>query len=101
METHEAVLEGTVAERMAALEREVAAHRERAAAVTHLAPLARDGECYRADLVAEIRRLAGVVGAEKEAALLGDHLRPLGVERLKELQAEYERRVAETCGHTR
>jgi hypothetical protein len=81
--------------RIAQLEREVAEYRERAAEAARLEPLARDGERYRADLVAEITRLAGLVGAAKEAAFLCESLSAAGAERLKELKAEYERRVEE------
>jgi hypothetical protein len=81
--------------RIAQLEREVAEYRERAAEAARLEPLARDGERYRADLVAEITRLAGLVGAAKEAAFLCESLTAAGAERLKELKAEYERRVEE------
>jgi hypothetical protein len=82
-------------ERIAQLEREVAEYRERAAEAARWEPLARDGERYRADLVAEITRLAGLVGAAKEAAFLCESLSAAGAERLKELKAEYERRVEE------
>jgi hypothetical protein len=70
-------------ERIAVLERELASREA----------LAQDGERYRADLVAEITRLAGLVGAAKEAAFLCESLSAAGAERLKELKAEYERRV--------
>lgn len=82
-------------ERIAQLEREMAEYRERAAEAARLEPLARDGERYRADLVAEITRLAGLVGAAKEATFLCESLTAAGAERLKELKAEYERRVEE------
>jgi hypothetical protein len=53
--------------------------------------LATDGELYRRDLQAEIRRLAGIVGAEKEAGFLIEAVPDAPASRLKELVAEYER----------
>jgi hypothetical protein len=95
LETGKPTTDGVSPDRIAQLEREVAEYRERAAEAARLEPLARDGERYRADLVAEITRLAGLVGAAKEAAFLCESLTAAGAERLKELKAEYERRVEE------
>ncbi len=58
-------------------------------------PLSEDGKQYRADLIAEIARLGGVVGSEKEAATVGAALAPGGVKALKEARDEYQKRVDE------
>jgi hypothetical protein len=58
-----------------------------------LRTLAADGELYRADLRGEIRRVAGVCGAGKEAGMVLDVLRDAPAARLKELLAEYQTRA--------
>jgi hypothetical protein len=58
-----------------------------------LRALAADGELYRGDLRAEIRRLAGIVGAEREAGFLMEALPQAPAARLKELLAEYHQRA--------
>jgi hypothetical protein len=64
--------------------------RERAA---EAAPLARDGRLYRDDLEAEIRRLAGLLDASGEAAVLCAALEAAGAPALKRARDEYQRRV--------
>ena len=56
------------------------------------AALAEDGRLYRADLRAEVARLAGCVGAAKEAALLAEALADQPAARWKELRDEYQAR---------
>lgn len=58
-----------------------------------LRTLAADGERYRADLLAEIQRLGGLIGAEKEATTVGAALAAVGVAALKEARGEYQARV--------
>jgi hypothetical protein len=54
---------------------------------------ATDGKLYRADLAAEMKRLAGLVGAEKEcAAILAAAGDSFDASRLKELVGEYQAR---------
>jgi hypothetical protein len=68
---------------------------QRAASTEHRerSELAEDGALYRRDLAAEIARLAGLIGAEREAEALCETLASHGAARLKELREEYERRV--------
>jgi hypothetical protein len=62
-------------------------------ALSALRPLAADGQLYRDDLAAEIRRLAGILDAAQEAEVLCQALKDAGAERLKAARDEYQRRV--------
>jgi hypothetical protein len=63
--------------------------------LTESEPLITDGQQYRADLVAEITRLGGVLGAEREATVVASSLAKAGVASLKEVRDEYQKRVDE------
>lgn len=63
------------------------------AEVESLKPLAADGELYRADLVEDVKRLGGIVGAEREATTIAAALLPAGAPALKEQREEYRKRV--------
>jgi hypothetical protein len=65
----------------------------RALAAAEAAPLARDGRLYRDDLEAEIRRLAGLLDASGEAAVLCAALEAAGAPAHKRARDENQRRV--------
>jgi hypothetical protein len=58
-----------------------------------LAELGADGQLYRDDLAAEVTRLAGIVGAEKEAELVLVAVKSAGAARLKDVVREYQDRA--------
>src|SRR5205085_8308462 len=63
------------------------------AAIAEVEPLVADGRLYREDLKAEIRRLAGIVQAEKESELILKAAEKFDCTQLKALVREYDTRA--------